>query len=319
MFKRMLVPLDGSSLAECVLPHTVALARAFEAQVTLLRVLVCPASTTEQGPIDPVQWRLCMAEAEAYLKETAARFQEAGLQVDHVLLEGQPASQILDCVRHHAIDLIVLSSHGASGLTGWNVSSVVQKVLMRAHVSIMLVRAFHQQEDDLASFAYRRLLIPLDGSQRAEYILGPLSILARFYNAQLLLTHVVHRPEIFHHGLPKKEADVALAERLIEHNQQAVVAYFEQLRSQLDGDVQTHVLVSEDVALELHRFVEEEGVDLVVLCAHGYSGRRKWPYGGVAASFIQYGLTPLLIVQDLSPDEVEKTYAERVAQEHSGH
>jgi nucleotide-binding universal stress UspA family protein len=296
------------------------MARAFDAQVMLLRVLVCPVSTAQQGhAIDLFEWQMCKAEAEAYLNATAARLQEADLQVDYALLEGQPAPQILDCVRHHDIDLIVLSSHGESGLTGWNVSSVVQKVLLRAHVSILLVRAYGQQEDDLVSLSYRRLLVPLNGSQRAECILAPASILARRYNAQLLLTHVVPKPYIFHHGLPNGVADTALAEQLTEHNRQAAFAYFEQLRSHLDGDVRSHILVGEDVAIQLHRFAEEEGVDLVVMCAHGYSGHRKWPYGSVAASFIQYGLTPLLIIQDLAPDEVETTHAERVSQEHRGH
>jgi G6PDH family F420-dependent oxidoreductase len=63
----------------------------------------------------------------------------------------------------------------------------------------------------------------------------------------------------------------------------------------------------------------EEGVELVILCAHGRSGKRKWPFGSVAGTFIEYGATPLLIIQDLSPDEVEPTPAEQAAKEVAGH
>jgi nucleotide-binding universal stress UspA family protein len=84
-------------------------------------------------------------------------------------------------------------------------------------------------------------------------------------------------------------------------------------------DVETLLLVSDDVTLTLHELVEQENVDLVVLSAHGYSAATRWPYGTVATSFISHGTTPLLIVQDLSPDEIELSRAELAAREHRGH
>ena len=95
--------------------------------------------------------------------------------------------------------------------------------------------------------------------------------------------------------------------------------YFEQIQSRLPLDAQTRLLVSDNVAVTLHELVEQENVDLVVLSAHGYSGGTQWPYGSVVVNFIVYGLTPLLIMQDLSPDEVERTRAEMAAREYKGH
>lgn len=71
--------------------------------------------------------------------------------------------------------------------------------------------------------------------------------------------------------------------------------------------------------MSLHELVEREKADLVVLSGHGYSSRMKWPYGGVTNSFIQYGTTPLLIVQDLPPEEIELTEAEAAIREIKGH
>jgi nucleotide-binding universal stress UspA family protein len=79
------------------------------------------------------------------------------------------------------------------------------------------------------------------------------------------------------------------------------------------------VLLSDHAAESLHDLVEQANVDLVVLSAHGHSGGTKWPYGSLVVNFIAYGTTPLLIMQDLSPDEVERTRAEMLARERKGH
>jgi nucleotide-binding universal stress UspA family protein len=79
------------------------------------------------------------------------------------------------------------------------------------------------------------------------------------------------------------------------------------------------VLLSDHTAETLHDLVEQANADLVILSAHGYSGGTKWPYGSLVVNFIGYGTTPLMIVQDLSPDEVERTRAEMLARERKGH
>lgn len=141
MFDHILVPLDESRLAEYALPHAVTLARAFGARITLLRVVERESSgDLGRAIIDPLRWQMRKAEARAYLGELAARFAEAGLQVDTILLEGPAAERIVEFTRDHAVGLIILSTHGQSGLSGWNVSSVVQKVILRAHVPVMIVR-----------------------------------------------------------------------------------------------------------------------------------------------------------------------------------
>ena len=91
MFDSMLVPLDGSRLAECVLPHVVALARVFEARVTLVRVLE-EGSQAGKKPVDPLEWHISKAEAEAYLADVAGRLRDAGLHPEMRLLEGSPST-----------------------------------------------------------------------------------------------------------------------------------------------------------------------------------------------------------------------------------
>jgi len=304
MFDHILVPLDGSPIAECVLPHTMAVARACKAQVTLLRVLERTQAAGQTRSVDPLDWYMSKAEARAYL--------------DGLSTEGQAAERIIEFTRSHDVSLIILSSHGRSGLSNWNVSSIVQKIISRAYVPVMIVRAYQPVASDLAGLRYRRLLVPLDCSQRAECVLPLATTLARFHESELLLAHVVRRPEMVRRAPPTQE-DIELANRLMERNRLEAVRYLEELPSRLSLDVQTRLFVSDDTAATLHELVEQEDADLVLLSAHGYSGGTKWPYGSMVINFIAYGTTPLLVVQDLSPDDVKRTQAEMAAREYKGH
>jgi nucleotide-binding universal stress UspA family protein len=118
---------------------------------------------------------------------------------------------------------------------------------------------------------------------------------------------------------PPTREDIELADRLVERNRIEAIQYMEDLRSQLSGEVQARVLVSDHIAATLHELVEQEKIDLVILSAHGHSGLTRWPYGSVVMSFITFGTTPLLIVQDLPPNEIEPSPAEIAAREQGKH
>jgi nucleotide-binding universal stress UspA family protein len=318
VFSHLFVPLDGSALAECVLPHVVHLARACDARLTLVRVLENPAGASQEQPVDPLDWEMRKAEATAYLENTAERLQEAGLAVEELLLEGDPAQRIVESARDHAADLIVLSSHGHSGLSRWNVSSVVLKIVQRAGMATLIVRAYRPVVKDLEGLRYERILVPLDGSQRAECVLAAVTPLASAGESEILLAHVVYEPEMPRRSPPSEE-DVELTERFVARNREIAAKYLEQMESRLSGKVRSRLLVGDDVVDTLQDLVESEEVDLVVLSAHGYSGNPRRPYGSITTNFIEYDSAPLLVVQDLSPEEIEPTEAERAAQEDKGH
>jgi nucleotide-binding universal stress UspA family protein len=319
--KRILAPLDGSSLAACVLPHLVALAEVNDAEVVLLRVLDKGAPSL--GLVDPLEWQLAKTEAQTYLQEVGERIAELTLrQPDIHVLEGAAAPTIVGFVEQSNIDLIVLSSHGQSGISAWNTSGVAQKVIHRAGRSIFLTRAYAEPDCEHDCFTvpkYRRILAPLDGSQRAESVLPVAAALAQQHGAELILVHVVVRPELLER-MPLTAEDHSLADQLVERNRIAATQYFEQIQSRLTPTPEIHILVGAEVAATLHEFVLQHGVDLVLLTAHGYSGQSRWPYGGIANSFIAYGGTSLLILQDMPSQEIQPTQAEVLSatlQEHT--
>lgn len=317
MFEHILIPLDSSSLAECVLPHASALARAFDAQVTVLTVLESARQTGGESPLDPVAWHMRRAEAQRYLDSITARFQRAGIQATSLLREGDAAQQVGAVAVANQVRLIVLSSHGQGGLDGWPISSVAEKIVLRAHTAMLIVQAY-QTAVESADAHYHRLLVPLDGSQRAECVLPAAILLAEAHEAELLLAHVVRPPELLHRE-PLSPEDAALVEQVVARNQHVAASYLEQLRTRLLLPAQTRLVTSDNVPGALAELVQREHADLLVMSAHGTSGVTAWPYGSITTTLIANATTPLLIIQDLASSELELSAAELAAREHGGH
>jgi nucleotide-binding universal stress UspA family protein len=320
MFNNILVPLDGSLLAECVLPHAVALAQAFDCQITLLQVLE-RGTDDDTRLVDPLEWQISRKEAEAYLEDWTRRLTEVDVKVAYTLMHGRVADQVIDFVRDHDIDLMVLSSHGQGGLGGWNVSGTVQKIIFRVLSSVMIVRAYQPVKVDLRHSQCHSLLLALDGSQRAEAAVAPATQLARFYSCRVLLASVTGKPELTR-SRPLTSEEAQLVEKLTGLNQLETVSYLQRWASTLSSagvEVETRALVGTSPTEVLQDVVEQEQVDLVVLSAHGATGTSRWPYGSVTTNFIAYGTTPLLVIQDVAAENMLPSAAELAARERRRH
>ena len=321
MFKTILVPLDGSPLAECVLPHALAIAAALQAHTILLHVLEQPRDSGPLQPVDPLSWVLKKQGAERYLKGLATRFEAVGLEVEFSLQEGSPAEVIVNHANLAGVDMIILSTHGSGGLSDWNVSSVVQKIVSRANKSILLVRAYRLPDEDMERIHYQRIFVGLDVSARAELVLPVAVCLAQYYKASLILGTLIEKPDILS-CLPLSDEDRMMIEYLAERNQKAAAHYLEQVRAQLAAtgiEVKTRLETSANARGALHQMVEEEKADLVTLVAHGHSADGRWPYGSVTTSFIANGSTSLFILQDLGADDIRQTTAEQAMFQIQGH
>ena len=321
MINHILVPLDSSALAECVLPHAMAIASVMNARVTLLHVLEHPHNGNGTPAVDPVDWHLRKHKSERYLEQIVERLQGSGLRIEYIILEGSPAQSIIEYARNNNVDLITLSTHGNSGLSGWNVSSVVQKVLLRSYKSTLLVRAYKPSPGDSFRAHYKRLFIGLDRSMRAEYVLPVAMKIAQADKSELMLGTVIEKPQIIDR-FPLSDRDSELISELVIRNKETASHYLEQLLAQfsLEGvDLKTDIVVGENAISVLHDMVDEINADLVILVAHGHSGERRWPYGSVTSSFIAYGNTPLMIMQDLPANEIPHTHAELALKEGKGH
>lgn len=303
MIQRILVSVDGSPLAEQALSQAAAIAHAFDSEIHLLRVQ--EPETGTGGFSDSVSWRLGRAEVGSYLERLAERLRVGDRRVETAFAQGRAADEILNAAHDLAADLIVLSTHGATGQSRFHLGGTAQKVVSQAGRSVLIVRAAEGRGAEPAEALNQRILVPLDGSQRAQWALGLSSSIARVLDSELLLVHVVHTPELQGQA-PARSEEKELARLVAARDRELAEEHLGQMKSVLAGSslvVRTLLVDSPNVAETLCQIARDEGVSLVVMSAHGSSGAAPWPYGSVADRLIAHGTTPLLVFQDLPAQE----------------
>ncbi|SRR5581483_3871813 len=149
MYAHILVPLDGSEMSEAALPHAEGLALKLGSRVLLLRVANLPATLIGEvapmgGPMPPELIEDAIQaetdEARDYLTKVAQRFKDAGLQAEWEVVEGDPGRAIIDTAHQREADLIVMATHGRSGIQRLVLGSVADRVLRESHLPLLLVR-----------------------------------------------------------------------------------------------------------------------------------------------------------------------------------
>ena len=145
MYQKIMVPLDGSELAECVLAHAEAIAKGCQTPIELVRV-VEPIELPTRGGLaltsdDLRQIELqAKHEAEVYLEEVTNRLSHTGLNIKSKVITGKPADSLIDYARSSHADLIIMATHGRSGISRWIWGSVAQRIISSSSIPVLLVR-----------------------------------------------------------------------------------------------------------------------------------------------------------------------------------
>ena len=136
-FRRVMACVDTSALARKVIPHAVAIAKAMEATLTLVRVL--EPGPTGEGPLDPVEWDIRRHQARDHLEQLVQEQRDEAGRIEVEVVEGHPAEKISLWARDHRVDLTVLATHGEGGSTEWDLGSTARKIIDHAPGSVLLV------------------------------------------------------------------------------------------------------------------------------------------------------------------------------------
>lgn len=298
---QILVCLDGSSFSEVCLPYAVSIARTFGSELTLAHVVQPPREFGGAQPTDALAWEIARQEARAYLErhqqEAAAAL---GRPVQIRLEQGHPAERIIGLARELGTDLTMLGSHGEGGLTEWNLGSTVQQVLAVMRGSVFVAHAGITP----TVLVPKRILVPLDGSLRTECVLPTAARIARAYTAELVLVHVVQEP-VASSVLTTGE-DLTLATQLAARLEANARRYLDAVRDRLIHEVPslyTLVLRHANERQCLLELCEREHIDLVVLSAHGVACDPARSFGSVTAHLLTHSTVPLLVIQDLAPEQ----------------
>lgn len=297
-FRSILVPLDGSSLAEQAIPLASRIAQPAGSKVRLALVHQLPAA-----PLDPAAASLFTSielatrkSERAYLRGTQATLRERGVRLSAaVTLTGNPGPALAEHVRDLGIDLVVMATHGRGGLRRAWLGSVADYLVRTLEIPVMLVRP----ADDQAPAEPRpagRVLVPVDGSALAEEALGPATALARLWDAELSLLHVVPPVVLSIDGaIPMPSA---YDEELTALSRAQAQDYLDDLveRLQVQGVRASSAAVvawsTVDAILEAGR---PGRADAIVLATHGRGGLRRLVLGSIADKLVRVGEVPVLV------------------------
>ena len=295
MFEHLLVPLDGSRLAEAALAAAAYLSKTLGARVTLIHVIERGAPQEIHGE----QHLSNPAEASAYLDEVAARVFSPGVRVQthvHTTEVKDVARSIVEHTNELGPDLIVMCTHGQGGLRTWLLGSIAQQVIALGVMPVLLI-----QPDGAAAtpaFACRRLLVPLDGNPDHEQGLVVASALARACAADLHLLMVVPTLGTLsgEPGATARLLPTATSTWLDMSEEDAGAHLYHRANGlQAMGLGTTTEVCRGDPANAIVRTAQRMEADLVVMGTHGKRGMDAFWSGSVAAQVSSRSRVPLLL------------------------
>lgn len=281
MFRKILVPLDGSPLAEAILPEVGRLLRLEDSEVVFLRVAEVVAVDAYLAPLESA-----LEEARGYLASVESGFAREGARVRSVVEAGRPADVILRRARQEGATLIALATHGRSGLTRLFLGSVAEAVLRHTPVPVLAVRALAVTAPGAgAPGPVRNILVPLDGSERAFAAVSLAVELGRAFKSRILLLHVLASQ-----GKP----DLASARRYLDKVAEGIEGQGLATLKRVEGGDPAQAILS---ACRFHE------ADLVVMGTHGRSGVKRLVAGSVTEAVLRHAPVPLLIVRSVQEEE----------------
>lgn len=305
MFRTVVVPLDGSPLAEHAIATATMLAERADAELVLVRAhQVILHDLGDQVPLDQAM----REEAQDYLDRTAKGIHsEIGLTARTAVLDGPPGQTICDFVRAEKQPLLVMSTHGRTGFSRAWMGSVADAVVHSASVPVLLLRPEEAPDGLLEPLGvFHRMLLPVDGSGYSEQVVPYAMALAELTAAQVLLLEVV-KPVYTPAFAPAMEYAVAYAPpeeyaadataSLVERAADYVSALAVKLRRQYATlDIQTEVRTDAAPARAILETAREQGTDLVAMTTHG-RGMRRMMIGSVADKILRGGPRAMLVVR----------------------
>lgn len=303
-YSRILVPLDGSALAEEALPTAAAFVqRAGKAgKLILLRVTYMEYLVYSRGGPFEVPSGIHQ-EVDAYLARLEAQMKSDGVPVEVVRAEGEPAIAIVDIAHDHHADLIIMVTHAREGMSRLVHGSVTDRVLQESSAPVLLLKHGEQPDRVFSIQGRPHLLVPLDGSELAESVMLRAVSLAGQMGAPMTLLRSLDLPDLTVAGTRQGGMTPADIGVIVPTERQHAMQYLQQMQARVQAHgIPTAVLVTEGSAAEdiagQAKALEQAGhAVMIVMATHGRTGVGRWLYGSVAGAVLHLADVPLLVVR----------------------
>jgi nucleotide-binding universal stress UspA family protein len=308
MYQRMLVPLDGSELAETVCLYAKDLAGRLDIDVVLLHVS-SPASEglvpMELAYIDHMV-EIVGRQVREVQKATETEGKHKPIKVTGELGVGYSADEIIRFAEQNSIDLIVLASHGRSGIKRWTIGSVAGQVMSATKIPVWLIKAGMPEDVPYEDWPSKTLIVPLDGSKLAESVLPHVEVLAHQRGAQLVDVVLVRVNEIINlatfynpdiSGVNLNWGNILQEET--DRRKKEASAYLREIEKRLKkADVPVQSAVIEGKATdEIVDFANKTPYSMIIMATHGRSGLSRLVYGSVAANILHGVNKPMFMIK----------------------
>jgi len=294
-FQKVLVPLDGSTLAERAIPYARAVVARNGGEVVLFTVATITAA--EMHPEQPL-----MPFIKSYLDNAVKGLVAEGIKASAASAQGAVAEQIIEFAERNEIDLIVQSTHGYSGVRRWALGSVAHKVLHGTCIPVLLVKS---KAPEISRVELKRILLPLDGSAFSEIPIPYVEKLTERSAAEVVLVRVSQHPfDIPYTGPVDERSWPEHWHKMMKEMEQEALEYLTKTEAGFQNkDIKASLHAPSGRAAE--RIVEvarDENIDLIVMSTHGRSGVSRWVHGSVASRIAEESLQPVLLVRPCPPE-----------------
>lgn len=287
MWKKILLPLDGSDLAELALPYAQEIAIAFKSELVLLHV---------NEPSEEQYLHM----HELYLEKIAGQTKKLVKKVSSVVISGKTVEEIVNYTEKNDISLIIMASHGRSGIIPWATEGVASKVIDATGVPLLLIKGTKPQRRVKKESLISRILLPLDGSEAGEAAITRVKELKSNLETEVTLLEVVPETQeirtiggIDHILYPEPEIETFKAEA-----KEYLDKVYKRLQS-TKGELKVAIR-SGEVAKEILNYAKKNRASLIAIASHGHSGMTKWVFGSTAQKVIQDSPIPVLVVKPVS-------------------
>lgn len=308
MFRRILVPLDGSDRAEQAIATAATIAHASDGSIILLRVVTSDTTHLESPQVSHENIGADIERAKQYLALAASCETLAGISVTTEVLSGDPALTIFPAAHAHHADLIIMCSHGSTGARRWGMGSVSQKVARYSPLPVLILREGAGVPTNLHPGGIRpvRIQVALDGSPLAETALLPAAQLSVALSAPaagaLYLVHIL--PLALQADRAIFEEAQTKAEDYLQTTKQRLLT---EDAKDLKLQITTVVSIDNDIADALISMAEDSkgteavenfaGCDCIAIATHGRGGLQLWLMGSITERVLHATKLPLLIIR----------------------
>jgi nucleotide-binding universal stress UspA family protein len=287
-YRRVLVPLDGSELAERAIPYAKNLVKARDSEVILFTASIASVEQLDRP-------------MKAYLELNAKELQSQGIKASIAIAYGNVADEIIKFADKNKIDLIILSTHGHSGIKRWALGSVALKVLHGTCIPVLLIKSRAQKT---AKVEFKKILLPLDGSSFSEASIPYVKELTKGTGVEIVLLRVSEPPVLPADRSPAiKPSWEEYRDILMAEIQRQAEEYLEGIRANLGKSgikIRSQAILGK-TAESILQVAQKEDINLITMTTHGRTGVSRWVYGSVASRIVEESLQPVLLIRPSVP------------------